>query len=386
MTVIPTIVVVLLSACGANSVSPSATASIERTAAPSGELDLASLGWYRWESLAELARGNAPALRFGLLDGTTHRIEVGTGPVGPFGVGTGPFPFADGPRTGTLIYGRDDGTRSGLHAISVRTGESRLVVESEEIIWTAGIGPSGADVYYLLVARATGAQLGLWHFNIDQDEEPTLVVPPVAAAARPPDVILAARVAFHATLTFSADGSRVGLRVCAAGPCTLAVLNTGSGEVREYRIGDPSPVIGLGTAFAIVDAIAPDGPEAGLLAIDLATGDRTQLADVISGAAMVEVDGADVVIFGVGDPDDQRGTSLFASELPPGGATQALGRVDEAWRIQSPSSDPSVGVELPPGWFLVFRGQPGVDPDHPVGYVAVRLVDLHAIVLDALDD
>jgi hypothetical protein len=392
------VVMTLVGACAANSMSPrastdvaaslgsasaTATASVEPTHAHSGELDLASLGWYRWESLVELAGGTEAELRFGLLDGTTHRIGVRTGPSGPFGVGTGPFPFAHGPRAGTLIHGRDDGTRSELHAVSVSTGESRTVVESDEMIWTAGIGPSGADVYYLLVARATGAQLGLWHLNLDLDDEPTLVVPPLDEAARPPDVLLAARVAFHATLTFSPDGSRVGLRVCAAGPCTLAVLDTESGEVGEYLIGDPSPVVGLASAFAVVDAIAPDGPEAGLLAIDLATGDRTQVAGAMSGAAVVEGQSGEVVVFGVENADGGRGTTIFATELQQGGQTQELGRVDAAWRIESPS-DPSVGVDLPPDWFLVFRGQPGVDINHPVGYVAVRLADLHDIPLEAL--
>ncbi|MFN2483497.1 MAG: hypothetical protein ABR509_00975 [Candidatus Limnocylindria bacterium] len=339
--------------------------------------DLASVGWYEWDQLSDA--GDAAALRFGLLDGETDRVEIAQSPAGPFGAGAGPFPIADGPRAGTLIYRRDDGRRSELLAASVVTGESRLIVESDDIIWAAAIGLSGADVYYLIVGRATGAELGVWHLEMGGGGAPTLVLPPRDPTAGVLDVTLAARVAFLAALTLSADGSHLAQLVCAAA-CTLTVLDTTTGDVADYPLADPSPVIGLGSDVAVIDSIAWDGPYAGLLLVNLVTGSSTWLNSSTSGAVL-ESDGQDILVHAAGEEGRRPGTVFFATELRPGGTTRDLGRVADAWRVVPPSGQ-AVGVDVPPGWFLVASG-PGFVGGR-AAYFAVRMQDLHAIELDAL--
>ena len=355
-------------------------------APPTGEPGFDSLGWFRLDSTPA---GDTVAwqLRVGLLSGeTTFQVDIP--PQAALGEDLCCAPFVAGPYGGRIAYTlqRDGGT--DIHVVTATDGADTVVASDPGLVAAVALDPTGRTVYYLRI-DAVSRTASVWRVSSDGGVAPEPVIDETTAQA--PRALLAARASRWVRLLVSSDGAFVAAVDCAQA-CSLLVADTRTGAVR--RLGpmdfeEGTGVIGM-TDRALV--FVPSCPDAtcDAFTIDVQSDARTQLASMFPWPTPVLERGerGPTYLYESGDAGAGR-MEVTALDLATG-AERVVYRAEpydplmRSMRL-TPTHDYSHGVDLPPGWFLVWPGvnaAPGPEELEPP--LAVRAADGTVVELPAL--
>jgi hypothetical protein len=230
--------------------------------------------WYRLDPVVD---------RQGAL--ASVRLTAGTAGERGRWLALAPESFASGPVGGRILAGSDDGTASHLQLVDPGRGCTSAVADEAAVIRSAVLAPDGASILEHRVDRRTRADLGVWRRPLGPGRaaagEPVRVLPGVA-----PDS--AHGRTFSTELLVAADG-RLVVSSCGEVACRDRVLDPSDG--RTWSVARVGPALGLdGGRLVARDACA--GDPCGIVAVDLATGARSEVVDAASAAAL---DGATLV-------------------------------------------------------------------------------------------
>jgi len=178
--------------------------------------------------------------------------------------------FAAGPYGGLILTGSDDGLVSRLRLIDVAAGCALTVATERDVIRRATIDPGGAAVYEFRVDRRTRADLGVWRRPLDGSAA-GLVVPALGTDLR-------FGRTFATELSWSIDGSRLVVQSCAEVACRTRLVDPAGGAATLVDDPDLGEVIGVADD-RLVAYVACRGLPCPVVAVDLASRDRTTLAD-----------------------------------------------------------------------------------------------------------
>lgn len=255
-----------------------------------------------------------------------------------------PESFASGPVGGRVLVGDDDGSVSHLRLLDMARGCWTLVARETAVIRGAVLAPDGASAWEHRVDRASRADLGVWRRPL-ADGAAVRALPGLAA-----DV--AYGPTFTTELAWTADG-RLLVAACGQLACRTRVLAPATGHVAS--VDGTGPAVGL-AGNRLVAFEACRGLPCPILAVDLATGARSRVAEA-DGPAALGGAGDGVLVYPT--PDG----SLATLALDPASRAAApAGAVVDALAPVRRGSASSGGEELPPGSVLLAPGGSFVDP------------------------
>jgi hypothetical protein len=111
-------------------------------------------------------------LEVGTLDGRlTNRISKRFGPLTPAESFRGALPVAAGPFGDLVVYAFWDGSESELRAVSVLTGEDRLLLRRNEIVHAVAMSARDRVVYFVGVDPKTRQDLGIFRLSVTQPDQ-----------------------------------------------------------------------------------------------------------------------------------------------------------------------------------------------------------------------
>ena len=352
--------------------TPSAEAAIEF-------IDATSPDEAAWYQIGADARVFPPLLQIGTMaEGVTFELEMADPTVNPNA--TVPLRPVLGVGDGVVVIVEDDRRNSRLRAVVAATGAVHDLLVSDDVIVNGVLDRDGRIAYFLTADRVTGDLTGAWRLGVGEGNRPDPIVDLVAAA---PEFRLAAINTSFSRMLLSPDGSTLGVFRCGQVDCSLRAVRTDDGSlVGDVRIpaggGDPFAVT---DRFALLRPIAPAGPMRFGELVELGSGERAPMPfeGWPFGAATVIVrpDGPFMVVQSMGFRD-------LADAGPPDEPPEValvgipdMAVVDEfAPRLASVSildvDDASVGVDLPPGWILMWGSEVG---DDKMSVFAMNAVD-----------
>jgi hypothetical protein len=262
----------------------------------------------------------------------------------------------------------DDGRRSALNAVAAATGDVHELLVSNDVIVNGLLGRDGRNAYFLTADRSSGDLTGAWRLAVGEGLDPEPIE--ALSGAGSPGIRLVAITRLFSRMLISPDGSTLGVFRCVELDCLLRAVRTDDGSL----IGEVQIPRGGGDPFAITNAsvllrpIVPDGPF-----------NVGEVIDLTSGAsAPMPFDGwpfgAPTLIQGPGGPAmvvQSAGSSALAEAGPPAEPPR-VAIIDAADMVVTAEyapplaslaivdvDDPSVGVDLPPGWILIWGTQAG---------------------------
>lgn len=260
-------------------------------------------------------------------------------------------PVTAGPAGGIVLYVSDDGISSELRIVNVDGTDDRTIGSIPEVVFTAALGPGGAEAYLVLLDRATGREQGVVRIGTDGSSSPTKIMDP-AIGTQPAfavGMVLAAVSRFAIALFPSPDGRQLARVACGPTACLLEVADLTSGAIAAFRNPPILEFFGLADGimvgrFDCRDA-CPDSLPTDV--VEIATLQRVRLAPDVGTRVATGADGR-LILLGqkaaaVGNP----GPDIHATDVRTG-ATRTLISLDGALL---PEIDPvRLGVELPMGW------------------------------------
>ena len=270
---------------------------------------------------------------------------------------------------GVVVMVDDDGRRSTLRAIVAATGEVHDLLASDDVIVDGVLAADGRIAYFITADRLTGALTGAWRVSVAVGAAPEKLQALVLAG---PEIRLAAVTRELTRVMLSADGATLGVFRCIDADCTLRTVRTDDGSlVGELHVprggGDPFAVT---DQWALLRPIVPEGPDRFAEVVDLESGERRPIPFEpwpFGSEAVVNGDEGLVVAL------QTAGWTLPPETLgqPPGDPPEVtlLGLTDmEVLDTHEPplsalailvADDYAVGVDLPPGWLLIWGSEPG---------------------------
>jgi hypothetical protein len=361
----PTAVATVLPSASQSYPSPTATATL---AAP----DLAGYAWFTASFDGGCPAGSAPEplsgcsgsptaragsfeLFVGTLDGRTTLHVVRTLPGSArLWVGRGSQSFAAGPFGGRVLYTLFDGSRTEVHVVDAATGRDDTRATVRAAVDGAVLDASTGALYLGELDASGRRDLGVWRLSPGSGA-PVAVVAAAGHAYTGPQE-------WARGLFTSADGSRLLVRDCEDGSCTLRAYRTADGsQTASATLGGSSDVFGI-TGSEAVGLLGCRGDACSVGALDLDTGRVRTLTDdrcALSGYGVLaaEPDGTPVLLVPAFPGCGPDGTVLSVDFA--GGGSKAI------W--SPPAADPSTGA------VLTLAGQmPGVQGyDAPVGWMLV---------------
>lgn len=345
---------------------PSPTASAQPGAI--AFVDAASPEVAAWYRIGADQRLFPPRLQIGTMaEGVTFESVMADPTVHPNA--TVPLRPVLGVGDGVVVIIEDDGRRSTMRAVVAASGEAHDVLVSNDVIVNGVLDRDGRIAYYLTADRLTGDLTGAWQFAVGEGAEPKPLENLLAAA---PEFRLAAITRFFSRLLLSPDGTTLGVFRCVDIDCALRAVRTDDGSL----VGDVAIPRGGGDPFAITNTtallrpIVPDGPHRIGEVIDLSSGARSPMPfEVWPFGAPAIVDGPDGPAMVV-----QTAGRLATNEAGPSAVPPEVAIIDAADMVvlaeYAPpltsiaivdTDDASVGVDLPPGWILMWGTEPGED-------------------------
>lgn len=299
------------------------------------------------------ARPGSLDLSVGTLDGRVTLHVARTLPASAkLWTGRGSLPSASGPFGGRVLYWLYDGSRSELHAVEAATGADGLVLTTPDVVYNAVLDPASGTVYFGKLDAASRHDLGVWRVPLGGGGASELVAP--AGHQYTGDR------QWERSILLTLDGTRLVLRDCQGGTCTVAVREAADGALSVSAAVRDDAVLGLTDAslFGVFDC----GGGCRVGGLDLATGGVAALSDDScaasgSGTLSAGADGSTVLLVDAAPGCGAVGTVLAVD--PTGGGTRAV------WSPES--TDPATGASLrlaaraegvqgygcPDGWFLV---------------------------------
>jgi len=321
--------------------------------------------WYR---IGPDARQFPPSLQIGTMaGGATFERVMADLRVNPNAIV--PLRPVLGVGDGVVVIVEDDRRRSTMRAVVAVNGEVHDLLVSDDVIVNGVLDRDGRIAYYLTADRLTGNLTGAWRLAVGQGNRPQPIEELLAAA---PAFRLAAITRFFSRMLLSPDGTTLGVFRCGEVNCSLRAVRTDDMSlVADVQIpaGGSDP-FAITNTFALLRPIVPDGPFRFGEVIDLASGESAQMPfegwpfgspTLIEGA-----DGPAMVVqtAGLGGPPEA-GPPAELPRLAIIGAADMVVMAEYAPPLASlailNADDTSVGVDLPPGWILMWGTEPGED-------------------------
>jgi hypothetical protein len=263
----------------------------------------------------------------------------------------------------------DDRRRSTMRAVVAASGDVHDLLVSDDVIVNGLLDRDGRVAYYLTADRVTGDLTGAWRLAVGEGNRPEPIEELLAAA---PEIRLAAINRLFSRMLLSPDGRTLGVFRCFDVNCSLRAVRTDDWSL----VGDVQIPAGGSEPFAITDALAllrpivPDGPHRIGEVIDLASGASAPMPFQgwpFGNSTLIEVpDGPAMVVQSAGfRPLAEVGPPLEPPRVAIIGAADMLVMDEHAPPLTSlailDADDASVGVDLPPGWILMWGTEPGED-------------------------
>jgi hypothetical protein len=301
------------------------------------------------------ARAGRFELFVGTLDGRTALHVVRPLPVtARLWVGRGSQSFGAGPFGGKVVYTVFDGSRTEVHVVDAATGQDDARATVRAAVDGAVLDASTGALYLGELDVAQRRDLGVWRLDPGSNAAEAVVPAADHAYTGPQE--------WGRGLFISADGSRLLVRDCEDGSCTLRAYRTSDvAQTASATLVGSSDVFGV-TGSEAVGLLGCRGAACSVGALDLDTGRvRTLTGDrcALNGPGVIaaEADGTPVLLVPAA-PGCGAAGSVLAVDLAGGGA-QAL------W--SPPPADPATGAVLtlagqmedvqgygvPAGWMLV---------------------------------
>lgn len=268
---------------------------------------------------------------------------------------------------GVVVIVEDDRRRSTLRAVVAASGDVHDLLASDDVIVNGVLDADGRVAYYLTADRTTGDLISAWRVVVGGGTSPEPIEELIAARH---EFRLAAITRLFSRMLLSPDGGTLGVFRCVELDCLLRAVRTDDGSlVGEVRLprGGPEPFAITNTSV-LLRPIVPDGPFRLGEVIDLASGagapmpfegwpfGTPALIESADGPVMAAQSAGLSVPGETGQPAEPPRIAIIgaadmvvAAEYAP--ALTSLAVLD--------ADDPSVGVDLPPGWILMWGTQPG---------------------------
>lgn len=343
----------------AASAAPSVLASPPKPSAPQLGYGLDGSGWFQLEAPDD---GTGAVTRYVLTAGTLGRA-------GSFTVDLPNPAFASGPYGEQILYGGDDDTRSEIGVLSLVDGTRRVLLTSDQPVWRATLDRDAANLYYVLLDRATREELGIWRLRLDGLSKSELVMAPPAWNADLQPITATEFV-------WGPNGDVLAVYTCGLGVgCRTRVLDVGTGKVRSYDEVPPlGDIIGL-TADSYITYGICGGTPCPLYRVNLATGAVETLVDGAGGgyAVLVQVATGPLLVYEAPFVPDYR---LLGLDLTTGATRQVYSGPTEGPTLVSSLQTQYRDVGLPADWLLLGpRGELLPLPGAPGAPLALRVGD-----------
>jgi hypothetical protein len=323
--------------------------------------------WYR---IGADPRQFPPRLQIGTMaEGATFEREMADPTVNPNAIV--PLRPVLGVGDGVVVIVEDDRRLSIMRAVVAATGEVHDLLASDDVIVNGLLDRDGRVAYYLTADRVTGDFTGAWRLAVVDGNRPEPIEELLAAA---PEFRLAAVTRLFSRMLLSPDGATLGLFQCVELDCALRAVRTDDGSlVGDARIprggGDPFAIT---NTTALLSPIVPDGPFRFGEVVDLASGANAPMPfegwpfgspTLIEGA-----DGPAMVVQTAGfSGPPEAGPPAEPPKVAIIGAADMLVVAEHAPPLASlailDADDSSIGVDLPPGWILMWGTEPGEDTE-----------------------
>lgn len=173
---------------------------------------------------------------------------------------------------------------SSVHLVDLANGCDKVATAAAQIVRSAVLDASGSVLYVHSVSKAGRRDNGVARLNLESGNT-TTVVPPIAPSEP-------FGPTFGTQLAWSVDGAALAVQSCGFAACRTRVLEVASGVIATFD--DP----GQGAFIALTkNHLVTYGDCLGLpcaaLSFELATGQRTTLADSASSVAVTPVTNGD---------------------------------------------------------------------------------------------
>ncbi len=187
--------------------------------------------------------------------------------------------FAAGPFGRVVLVGSDDGSASRLRLVDVAGQCAWDVGEERDVIRRATIDPVGLAIYEMRVDRATRTDLGIWTRPLDGGGPARRVLDAIE-----PDERFGRT--FATEFAWDLEGQRLVVQSCGEVACRTRVIGHGNGSVRTVASPDLGSIVGL-AGDRLVTYLACPGLPCPVIATDLRTGSRSELAGAAATAVLV---------------------------------------------------------------------------------------------------
>ena len=371
--------------------APVAPSGNAEPAGPALSEPAADAAWWQMRTgmPADAFQGNI--IDIGTLDdGVTATVEVAF-----------PQPQADslafanrlviGPRLGHVVTIGAEGTDVVLTSIDATTGEANELVRTGDIVVDAAFA-SGSEIVFLTADRITGAPTGLWRIDA---LAPGLPEPVEGAMAAEPPFRLVARIGSFSRLFVSPDGGSAAVMRCELDACLVRSVDLADGTIHQQAAQLNAEPIGLIGHVLLVRPICVELACGGEL-LNLATGERRAVPGDGWWAFSEALIRSDRGVLLVGQtagatapgPQPMEPPAFRAVELETLVAREPIELSLGSMSIQAHTAF-DVGVELPPGWFVVRGSMPapeGGDWSMPMTAFAVEAATGRLVPLPALGE
>jgi hypothetical protein len=249
--------------------------------------------------------------------------------------------FVAGPFGGVVLVGSDDGVGSSLEAIDVAQGCTWPLAGETDVIRRATIDPAGTTLYETRVDRSTRADLGVWARALDGSTAHRVLAPIDLDDRFGPT--------FSTEFAWDSAGRTLAVQSCGEAACRTRFIG-GDGGASYDAIAEPDlgTMIGLDVGRLVTSQACPGYP-CPIVAIDLATGARTTLADAAGiGVLVSTADGTRLVH----ESFAPSGLTLRSVAID-GSAAAELGAVGDGLRLHATPDRAGAATRLPSGWALL---------------------------------
>lgn len=310
---------------------PAGPGTVAAAPSPAGLADLDREAWFRMDPVMDDS-GTLAGQRLSLgLDGA-RSVRAQSLPAES---------FVAGPFGGIVLVGSDDGTTSTVRAIDVAQGCAWALANEADVIRRATIDPDGHALYEIRVDRSTRADLGVWERSLDGT--------PARQVLAPIDPDGRFGPTFTTEFAWDPSGRTLAVQSCGEAACrTRFVATDGAAAFGGTVEPDLGTMIGLEND-RLVGYLACPGLPCPIVAIDLATGSRTVLADQAGIGVLVSTPSGRRLVHETFTPT---GLALRSVAMDGSGATD-LGALPDGVRLHPTPDRADAATRVPPGWALL---------------------------------
>jgi hypothetical protein len=215
------------------------------------------------------------------------------------------------------------------------------VARESAVIRRATIDPAGGTVYETRVDRTTRADLGVWARPLHGGSPPVRILEPIG-----PDERFGRT--FSTEFAWDVDGRTLAIQSCGETACRTRIVDPAGGTPRTIADPDLGALVGFDASVVVTYAVCPGLP-CPIVATELATGDRTILADAGGTAVAVATpQGARLVHEVLGDTDIGLRSVGFD-----GSSVGDLGVLRDGRRLHPSALASNAATGVPSGWVVL---------------------------------